>query len=61
METWGTKFYINGQWLSLAELVEKAAKLDAIKSWWYVFNTTIKSFDAKERLAGVLEIELDDG
>ena len=57
MDGHGTKFFINDRWVELDELIEKADKFDAIRSWWLVFNQTIDSPGAKERLAEVLEVE----
>lgn len=57
MDGLGIKFFINDRWVELDELIEKADKFDAIKSWWSVFNQTIDSPGAKERLAEVLEVE----
>lgn len=57
MDEWGVKIYIDGKWVSLTDLIEKAAKFDAVKSWWSVFNQNIDSPGAKERLAEVLGVE----
>ena len=69
-EQWGIKFYIDGKWIDFVDIMSKAEKWDrvaeaqtyydtiekvkAIESWWDVFNQTIDSPCAKDRLAVVL-------
>ena len=61
MESWGgIKLCIDGRWVSVHDLIKKAAKIDAIRSWWDVFSDDLDESFGKERLAEVLEIKLDD-
>lgn len=59
MGGWGVKLFVDGEWVDVNDLIEKAAKVDAIKSWWEVFSDDLDESDGKERLAEVLGVKSD--